>query len=210
MALGAVSVNYLLPDYNHQTIGAVRDRFGPTPCADFLLPILEDWWANGTLDTDIPLFTNMARVILGGASRLDMLGNRRLSFLFVETDGGIEGLDVLRVAYEGCSRTELNVHDAGFEDVARSGTLHCATVFAAPARPTACRSCPEADTCSGGYLPHRYAAQGGFDNPSVWCADLLMLFARMRKLLNVAVPETRLRRQVLGEMRVGPRAGIPA
>jgi uncharacterized protein len=29
--------------------------------------------------------------------------------------------------------------------------------------------------CGGGYLPHRFSKANGFDNPSVYCADLLKL-----------------------------------
>ena len=28
------------------------------------------------------------------------------------------------------------------------------------------------EACGGGYLPHRFSKLNGFDNPSVYCADL--------------------------------------
>jgi uncharacterized protein len=46
-----------------------------------------------------------------------------------------------------------------------------------------CRRCPEAAICGGGHLPHRYARKNGFDNPSVWCADILALMRHMRSRL---------------------------
>src|SRR5205085_3744173 len=32
--LGGTSLSYLYPDYTHDTIGAVHEKYGPTPCAD--------------------------------------------------------------------------------------------------------------------------------------------------------------------------------
>jgi uncharacterized protein len=191
--LGAVSIDYLLPDHTHDTIQAVRKRFGPHPCADYLLPILDDWFASQSLELKVKIFWNMAWLVLGGDSRIDMFGNRPLSFLFVDTDGSIQGLDVLRVCGEGVVETGLNVRDSSFIDVKRLSEIHRRTVFEGVELPAGCAACAEADTCGGGYLPHRYSAARHFDNPSVWCRDLLMLFARVRELFGVDPEETALR-----------------
>ncbi|MYW06833.1 FxsB family radical SAM/SPASM domain protein, partial [Streptomyces sp. SID2563] len=36
----------------------------------------------------------------------------------------------------------------------------------------ACRACPLLTVCGGGHYAHRYRADNGFRNPSVYCADL--------------------------------------
>jgi uncharacterized protein len=200
MELGAKQINYLFPDFTHDTVGPLRDRYGVTPCADYLLPILDDWWANGTMDTRITVVSEIARLILGGRGKLGMFGNVPYGFVFVESDGAIEGLDVLRVCGEGSAATGLNVLRDGFEALATLGGLHQAAMFEGIALPTLCAPCPEAETCAGGYLPHRFSRAGGFDNPSVWCEDILALFGRMRQLLGVPLEETPLRRRVLVEM----------
>jgi uncharacterized protein len=38
-----------------------------------------------------------------------------------------------------------------------------------------CRACPVVRVCGGGLYAHRYRASNGFDNPSVYCADLKAL-----------------------------------
>jgi len=182
--LGCREVGYLLPAETHETIDAVRARYGPTPCADFLIPVFDDWWFNGTLDVRVREFWTMGRLLLGGLSDLDSLGNPPLEFLVVETDGAISGLDLLRVCEDGLVDTGLNVRTHDFADVADLSPLHAAIARGVPL-PTACRSCVEASTCAGGYLPHRYARATGFDNPSAWCADLLKVFAHIRMRMNV-------------------------
>ncbi len=198
-SLEPVSINYLLPDYTHDTIGPLRAKHGATPCADFLIPIFEDWWTHGTLDLNIGLFWTIARAVLGGESEVDFLGNPPLRYIFIETDGAIEGLDVLRQCYEGAAAFGLNIlRDELTAIRARKDTLSQA-VFVGPALPTACSTCVEAETCGGGYLPHRYSSASAFDNPSVWCADLLSIFAHIRRRLEVGHDETILRRQVLAQ-----------
>jgi len=203
--LGCSSVNYLMPDFTHETIALVRQRYGPTPCADFLIPIFDDWWFNGTMDTKISNFWNMARVIMGGESELENIGNRPAGYAFVETDGDIEGLDVLRVCDEGLAKTGLNVRDAAFSEIARASVLHRQAIFDGMALPRDCETCGERDTCGGGYLPHRYSRSRGFDNPSVWCSDLLKLFALIRQRLGITVQATQLRRQALTKWPTGRR-----
>jgi uncharacterized protein len=199
-SLGFGHVNYLLPDFTYDTVAAVRQRYGPTPCADYLLPVFDEWWLNDTIETTIPLFIAVARLVLGGHSNIDMVGNEPFGFVFVEPDGAIEDLDALRVCRHGMAGTGLSAFANDMADVGALSDLHRAAMFDGLPVPTGCRSCPEATTCSGGYLPHRWSSGAAFDNPSIWCADLLALFAHARERLGVDLEETLLRRQALAEM----------
>jgi len=199
--LGASSLTYLLPDYTHETIGEVRQVYGETPCADFLVAVFDEWWFNQTLSFEIRDLKNVARVIMGGESLIETIGNRAPHYFFVETDGAIEGLDALRVCENGIYGTNLNVQTAKFVDVRRVGGLHAAAIFESLAVPTPCRGCEEVNTCAGGHLPHRYSRQRSFDNESVWCADLKKLFAHVRARLDVTPNDTLERRRSLEAKR---------
>jgi uncharacterized protein len=156
----------------------------------------------------IPLFVAVARLVLGGHSNIDMVGNEPFGFVFVEPDGAIEDLDALRVCRHGMAGTGLSVFHHQMADVGALTELHRAAMFDGLPVPTDCAGCPEQDTCSGGYLPHRWSDARGFDNPSVWCADLLRLFTHVRDRLEVDLDETVLRRRALAEMApVGGLAG---
>jgi uncharacterized protein len=200
MKLGIDRINYLFPDFTHDTIGSVYANYGPTPCADYMLPILEEWWAKGSIDTRIALFWNMARVILGGKTQIDVLGNPRYEYVFVETDGTIEGLDVLKICGGKLASTRLHILRDDFAAIAETSPLHRQVMFEGLALPTGCQACPERSTCAGGYLPHRYSLERGFDNRTIWCQDMLRLFGRMRELLNVTVQGTSIRRSILEEL----------
>jgi uncharacterized protein len=200
LGLGIKRINYLLPDFTHDAIGPVRQEYGATPVADFLLPVLEDWWTRGLLDVRVSPFTDMARLVLGGDTYIDLFGNRPYQYVFVEADGSIEGLDVLRICDGGLSRVGLDVRRDDFAAIADASPLHRHVILDGPSRPTACAPCVERDTCGGGYLPHRYSAARTFDNPSVWCRDLLALFGCLRELAGVSPDETARRRRALQEV----------
>jgi uncharacterized protein len=200
LSLGCKQITYAFPHFTHDTIAPIRRLYGPTPCADFLIPIFDDWWFNGTMDVHIGDLCNMSRIILGGRSRIETLGNEAPHYVFVESDGEIEGLDNLRVCAEGMAKIHLNVLTSEFQDILQTDTMHRIALFKGMELPTGCRACCERDTCAGGYLPHRFSSTRGFDNPSVWCADLLKLFTHLRRRLGVPIEETYARRGVLGTL----------
>jgi uncharacterized protein len=197
ITLGCTQITYLLPLYTHDTIAPVRHVHGPTPCADFLIPIFDEWWFNNTMDITVGNFRNMVKMILGGRSEMETIGNTPPSYVFVQTDGSMEGLDTLRVCKHGISRLNLNVMETGFDAILQADSMHSEAIFGGMPLPRDCRACPERDTCAGGYLPHRYSSSRDFDNASVWCADYLKLFAHMRDRLGVTIEETSARRRML-------------
>jgi uncharacterized protein len=194
------TINFLFPDYNHDDIAEVRQQYGPTPIANFLIPVADDWFRGEAKGGDVPILRNLCRIILGGETRSDMFGNPPLGFVFVEVDGEIEGLDVLRVDAAGLASTGLNVFHDDFRGIVSASPFHAQAIFDGVPLPTDCSSCHERETCAGGYLPHRYSHARGFDNRSVWCRDILLLFSHLRKLMEVDVAETTLRRTILAEM----------
>jgi uncharacterized protein len=197
LSLGGDLITYALPHFTHDTIGPIRRFYGPTPCADFLIPIYDDWLARGTTDVRVGDLWNMSRLIMGGRSRIETLGNEAPRYVFVESDGEIEGLDNLRICAEGMAKIHLNVLTSNFIEILRTDGMHKKAIFEGMLLPEDCRACPERDTCAGGYLPHRFSKTRGFDNSSVWCADLLKLFTHLRHQLDVSVEETYARREML-------------
>jgi len=200
-SFGFESIGYILPHISHDGFQAIRDQYGDTPCADFLLPVLDHWCTVRNATPEIVLFWQMFRVVLGGHSLFDLFGNRILPFVFVETDGSMGGLDTLRVDEHGLAETGLDVMRNDFVDIRDVSDLHRRVMFDGVPLPTGCAGCRESTTCAGGHLADRYSAARGFDNRSVWCADLLLLFGRVRELLEVSPGETLLRRQALAGLR---------
>ncbi len=175
------AVDFLLP-HGNWTTPPPGLRPGETRYADWLIAVFDRWYAAPRRETNVRLFSELVNVLLGGHSRAEGLGLAPAAMVVVETDGMIEQSDVLAAAFEGAAATGLHVATDSFDAAlrlpqtrARQGGLAalCAT----------CRACAVRTACGGGLRAHRYRAPDGFDNPSVYCADLFKLVTHVRRTL---------------------------
>jgi uncharacterized protein len=164
-------MDFLLPHANWSRLPPRRTDRGTTSYADWLIAVFDAWYDDQAAGSSIRFFDEMIQLMLGGAPGTEALGGGVLAFAVVETDGTIEGADSLKSAYDGAAVTGLTVHDHSFDEATEEPTI------AGPRRGRAalaatCRSCPVQSVCGGGQYAHRYRASTGFENPSVYCADL--------------------------------------
>jgi uncharacterized protein len=182
-SLNITSMDFLLPDVSHDNKERMYAGLGETPVADYLIPVLDAWLDEDNPDVSVRIFRGLFRRLFGGPGLTDDFGNTGSSYLIVETNGSIEANDALRVCEDGIARSGLNVLYHGFDDLNMGLPLVYKAVNGGFPLPTACRECPERDVCGGGYLPHRYSKKNGFDNPSVWCSDIIQILRHMRQYL---------------------------
>jgi uncharacterized protein len=142
--------------------------------ADWLIAVFDTWYAEPEETTRIRLFESIISRLLGGPSGTEAIGGDVPGIVTVETDGTYEQSDALKTAAEGLAGTGLDIGAHSLDDVL--GYL----AEAAPVRlAAACRACPVGRVCGGGLRAHRYDATTLFDNPSVYCADLLRLITHI-------------------------------
>ncbi len=208
MALEPAAIEYRFPDGTHDTLAEVHARHGRTPCADFLLPVFEEWWRHGTMGVRVEPFVALAQAILGNRSEVDCLGNLPPRLLFIGPGGAVEGLGGPRVLDEGLAAAGVSVLRHDLREVALASPLHRRLLSEGLPPAEGCGGCAEVDTCAGGHLAHRYSRERRFDNPSVWCEDLLRLFAHLRERLGIPHEETRRRARVLEKKAQGGRTGL--
>jgi uncharacterized protein len=169
-------VDFLLPQ---ATWDKPPMRPSPTPYADWLLAIFQRWTAMPELPFRIRLFEQIVRAVLGFPSNYDALGQGVNATIVIETNGGLETVDVLRVCENGMTRRGLTVArhtiDAALAEPLAQQYYHSAERLCAT-----CQKCAARAICAGGYLPHRYSRANGFNNPSVYCADLMTLITTVQ------------------------------
>lgn len=134
------------------------------------------------------MFWDLLRKLMGGDSETDAFGNPRMGYAIVESDGSIEPLDALKVCDSELTQMGLNVLTHSFDDTPLGRPLLHALVNDGLPLPDACQPCPERKVCAGGYLPNRFSKARGFNNPSVWCADILKLIAHIREVIPAEAP----------------------
>jgi len=183
-SLGITRMNFLFPDATHDVKQKLYGQYGQTPVADYLIPIFDEWVNEDDPNVKITCFEDLIRAVLGGQVRSDLIGNSRANYLVIDTDGSIQANDALKVCWEGTAESGLNLFEHGFDDLHRGLPLLHRVVHEGIPMCATCDACRECGTCSGGYLPHRYSRSNGFDNPSIWCQDLLTLFEHVRNYID--------------------------
>lgn len=179
--LGVTTMAFLLPDVTHDSKHRWYGQLEGTPVADYLVPIFDAWFDEDNPRIEIRIFADLLHLMFGHPARRDQFGSPQVDYLVIETDGSIEGLDALRSCAEGISKTGLNVLTHSFEDIAFGSPLVYRAMTTGFPLPDACHECPERDVCRGGFLPNRYSKMNGFNNRSVWCADIMKLLRHMRE-----------------------------
>jgi uncharacterized protein len=179
-SMGIDSFDILLPDAtfddNPPSVGQFyRDLF--------------DLWLDGNREKrtlDIRSVENMVAGLLGGQSKSEELGYAPQEICTIMTDGGMEPLDVLRIAGDGSTRTSFNIFENAIEEIkceprwkaARDASLNLCEK---------CKQCRYMQACGGGYLPHRSSKENGYNNPSVYCEDLYQTLTYIQSVLEKQV-----------------------
>jgi uncharacterized protein len=172
LELAPPRLDLLLP---HATWDAPPPRAGEggTDYADWLIAVFDRWQADGC-PTRIRTFDSIVDTLAGGASSTEALGLEPVQMVVIETDGSYEQADSLKVAFDGAPATGLDVFthslDAVLEHPGVAARQHGLSDLSAD-----CQRCPVVSSCGGGMYAHRFKSGSGFDNRSVYCADLLKL-----------------------------------
>jgi uncharacterized protein len=186
--LGLRWCDFLLPDgtYDRPPPGLISD--GSTPYADWLIAIFDQWFGSEDTSLSIRLFEHIIRLLFAPGSGHDALGGGKNGLVVIETDGGIEPTDVLKICGPAFTKLGLNVHSNEIRDACSVELMALYQQGAAGLCET-CRACPIVSVCGGGYLPHRYSSRSGFANPSVYCRDLMKLITHVRTRVLATIPE---------------------
>jgi uncharacterized protein len=171
-ALEPPRIDFLLP---HATWDEppVRPDDAPTVYADWLTAIFDRWNGQGR-PMPVRLFDSVISTLSGGPSLTESMGLGPADLVVVETDGTLEQADSLKIAYDGAPATGFDVFSHSFDTAAgHPGMAARQQGLAGLSRQ--CRACPVVRSCGGGLYAHRYRTGSGFDNPSVYCTDLMSL-----------------------------------
>jgi len=171
-------IDFMLP---HGTWAAPPPGRDPdsarTPYADWLIEVFDHWYPKPR--TRIRLFEEIMQLLLGGASESESVGLAPARMVVIETDGTVEQVDTLKVAFAGAPATGLRVASDPL-DAALLLPQIAARQIGLRALSAQCQVCQINTVCGGGMYSHRYREGTGFANPSVYCPDLMALISHIR------------------------------
>lgn len=179
---GAPRIDFLVRDGNHTRLPAGKAQAGSTEFGCWMSGLL-DVYLSDPNPPRVRIFDDMLRILLGGKAQKEGVGITDYGILVIDTDGRITKNDTLKAAHTAADRFDgasWSVVSDNLIDVVRSQVY---ADYCRQQQPTAsvCRVCPELGVCGGGMVAHRWSDERGFDNPSVFCADQLLLIGRMRE-----------------------------
>ncbi|QSQ21379.1 radical SAM protein [Pyxidicoccus parkwayensis] len=179
--LGFTRISFLPMDGTYESPPPGKQApFDDTPLADWLIPIFDEWFQNPRGVT-VALFEQIIKLLFGARGAfVDLLSTYPKALVVIETDGGIEPTDSLKSAAHGITKLGLNVLHNELEDMFTKDIFQLLQ-SGEEGLAQKCRSCAYRYVCGGGLLAHRYSERNGFDNPTVYCADMLKLLGHIER-----------------------------
>jgi uncharacterized protein len=178
-ALEPPNLDFLLPHGTWDSPPPGAGTPGATRYADWLVAVFAEWNADSRR-VPVRMFESIITTTLGGVSGTESLGLAPSDVAVIETDGTIEQADSIKVAYDGAPATGLDVF-AHSLDVAAAHPAIRARQRGTAGLSATCRGCHVVTSCGGGLYAHRYRTGSGFQNPSVYCADLEKIISHVRQ-----------------------------
>ncbi|WP_437649489.1 radical SAM protein [Sorangium sp. So ce362] len=172
-----------LPHANH----AHAPPSGAMSYGDWMIEFFDLWFEQNRPDRHVRYFENILRLLFGHPKSTDNIGGKPVGAVIIETDGGIEPTDAFKCCEHGITKLGSNVLRNEIDDAYRSAILR-KMLGGVSELCAQCRACELRDVCGGGYMPHRFSRERRFDNPSVYCPDLLKLIRHIRMRVLASLP----------------------
>ncbi|HDR6286403.1 radical SAM protein [Bacillus toyonensis] len=183
--IGVQGMDFLWPDYHH-------DVLPPWPTgslAKYYINLFDEWYNAANTDVKIRWFEIVIGMMLGNSTQLDSLGAHPIDLVVIESDGSLEPLDVIRTCQNGMSQLGLNVLNHGIDDLYKTDLFQIC-LSNQDLLPSSCHQCAAYQVCGGGYLPHRWEKNLGFQNPSVHCEDLYTVIKYIAQRIETDLKKT--------------------
>jgi uncharacterized protein len=189
LSLGISSVDLLLPDGNYDNIPEQLDvKNKSTKHADWMIELFDLWFEDKKNTIKIGFFEKIIMNVLGYDVSSDSMGNKNTDVLVIETNGDIESLDVLKICGNGFTKGNANVLTTSFDEALETPLARMYQLCHSMTS-TTCQKCVIKDICGGGYLPHRFSKENKFDNPSIYCENLMKLIVHIQNKVLQSLPK---------------------
>nr|WP_195715271.1 radical SAM protein [Ancylomarina sp. 16SWW S1-10-2] len=186
--LNISSVSFLYPEMNylHSKMGEKVPKVGL-----WMQEFFKIWFNDKNKNSTIyKPFDAIFQKFLGFEDLGDeSIGRRNNGVLTIKTNGQIEAVDSLKICGDGFTSTSFNVENDEFNDVFGHSLIH--TYYYAHNDKylcSQCKNCLLVDICGGGQLAHRYSDENEFNNPSIYCYEIMRFYVFMQNQLFDLLP----------------------
>jgi uncharacterized protein len=181
--LGTPSIDFLYRDGSWVLLPYGKNSGTSSEYGDWMSRIL-DLYVSDPQPPRIRFLDDLIKLVAGGACSKEGMGITDFGIVVIDTDGAITKNDTLKSTPLGDRfDAEWSVHTSDLAHVVCSPEFAAYHVAQRPTSPV-CSSCPDLSVCGGGMVTHRYSAENGYENPTVFCADQRILISRIRRHLS--------------------------
>ena len=172
------NIDFLLPDLNHDNFDGDPEAYG-----DFLIGIF-DMMVDDDEPVSVRIIDHFLTSLYGQPNFLFGTGRDDPEYLLitVSSDGGAGPDDTLRSTKFWSGYEYQDLRDHSIEEIIQAPLFH-EIEHSGKTPAAACSDCCWRKLCGSGQLVHRYSTNGGFDNPTVYCAGLDKFYTHVLKYL---------------------------
>lgn len=185
-ALGIDNIDLLLPHHNWDRLPPDSSSLGRPAYGQWFGTIWDAWLAGRHSHMRIRFLDNIVARLVGHPGLYEQMSESPVALITINSDGAIEGVDTLKSTGTGVQKTGLNVFDHSIDEVL-THQHYLSRQDWKTALPDACGECKIKQVCAGGYLPHRYRKETGFNNASVYCDDLFHLVTKIEMDIRTSI-----------------------
>ncbi|MFY0256417.1 radical SAM protein [Chitinophaga sp. 30R24] len=191
LSASRVSIQIEYANYDKPPLGIKNYHLGDyTAYADWLIQLYDLWKKDTDSRPSINILSQIMSLLLGVKdSTSDMLGEKNCDLLIIETDGGIEPSGSLKICGNAFTKQGLNIVNNEIEEALENDLIKSYLNSHSGNLPLKCLQCPVKEVCGGGSLSSRYSESNGFNNPSIFCNDLMKLITYLQNSLIDIFPE---------------------
>ena len=186
--LNPPSLDFIYKDGNHSRLPPGKSSASTTEYGYWMTRLLEIY-VSDLNPIRIRILDDMIKLVLGGAGTKEGVGITDYGMLVIDTDGSITKNDTLKSSYDGADRfaETWSVHTHRLSDIVYSSVFAEAVAMQRPSSDI-CLGCSEVGVCGGGMTLHRWSDANGYSNPSVYCADQMLVIKKIRGLVSRLIP----------------------
>jgi uncharacterized protein len=174
-------MDFLLPNHDH-------DDFNPDTLLQygkFLSEVFDCWVKDNNPKIRVRILSSILKLLLGGKSEMMSLGlnDSRHVAITISSKGDILPDDILRPIFKQLDQTIYNISNDSLKDFLEKSAINKILASASTNLPLQCHNCEWLNICGGGHLINRYSKDNFFNNPSVYCKDLIFIYNPIKQFL---------------------------
>ena len=177
--LGIYTINFLLPDAHYEAL----PEHAPEEYARFLCEVFDEWINDNNPNVNIRYFKNLLGLFAGRQSSIYGSGKNSsyiLPLLTISSNGDLAPADNFMNLSDNMTYRGYNVCNISLKNYLNTNPFPL-IVNSQNTLPRACKNCKWQNICNGGELAHRYSKKNEFDNPSVYCDGLKIIYEEVEK-----------------------------